>query len=583
MTSIERAWDLSLELSVRDHCRLYERIGGHLVNSTRDAAMGNGVPDVPWAIYLADGTSYHLVCFDLDCHDGDRSETARQAGSIRTLLEERGIRAVECVSGPAGGRHVWAASLEGLPADLVATLARGLKITHPRLDIACLTNPVTGCARPPYSPHRDGGASRVMAGDTDCLEMPTTRLDDWERLTEAVGRKALLKTREAGRTAEGDGRGHPWIPGIRKPLSEKTRAMLNEPLRAGEDASVRQWRILLAMAAAHWTFDHALEQVNRPGLTHSASMKKNGRRIPRPSTGARSARAALAGEWRRAVEAARSNPQGNDPTFEPRCLSVARAVQSTLRLARSRPGRWRRSGGASEQRVLFALCRRMLHAVTTSIEASVRTLALDTGMGRETVRQALLRLSADHWIANSGTCSEEHANHWKITEKTSYPQSVSSARSQVNTPPTTMGQILRRHLLTKLTNWLTLASHDLHQQTDSALRAGNSFADTHSADQATLRLLDTTAYSEGKAGLSDKRRQRYAAERLEWEWWRCEKTWMSAPAASSVKRRTLSLPSILRGAFPPMPRLGRRIDWRKALETTRSLTTQISSPNAGNA
>lgn len=68
---------------------------------------------------------------------------------------------------------MWTALAEPADRESVATLARLARHLCPTLDIAPLSNPTTGCVRPPGAPHRSGGRSVVLRGDTTALTTPT--------------------------------------------------------------------------------------------------------------------------------------------------------------------------------------------------------------------------------------------------------------------------------------------------------------------------------------------------------------------------------------------------------------------------
>ena len=90
-------------------------------------------PDLPWAIYLANRSRFHLLAFDLDAK-GDPERAARDADTVCELLAAVGIEHVVCASGPTGGRHVWVGLAESVDADTIATLARLAKVLCPSLD-----------------------------------------------------------------------------------------------------------------------------------------------------------------------------------------------------------------------------------------------------------------------------------------------------------------------------------------------------------------------------------------------------------------------------------------------------------------
>lgn len=581
------AWDLAQSISVRTHCRIYDQPDGQggWDNVTRDTTMGDGAPSTPWAIYLADGDDYWLVCLDFDAH-GDPMEADRQARACRALLESHHIPTVLCASGPDGGRHVWAATLEGIPADLMRSTATALKALWPLLDTSCLSNPRTGAARTPGSPHRRHGASQVIDGDTDRLELPTTRLAAWQDLARDATGRALDQTDATPDTAATktgmpalDPTGHPWIPGRRASLPARARTLIDTPCRPGEDRSRRQWAILLACARAHWTWTDVAGLIGRPGMERCRGWRRpDGAIAPRPATGPRSATGMLAADWARAVAHAKDNPaQGADPTFDTRAWNHTQTLRGVLAAMASRPGRWERGGGAADRRVLTALVLLSSQAITDTIQADIRRLALLTGMGRETCRTALIRLADDGWITSQGRDGETSPNRWKINPRNGYPQSSDPSRPQVNTPPAEgAGTLDRKSLNATLSRWLGLAAHDAHTGGDTHLREGNQTADRHLHDDPTRhaqleRDLAETARRRRTTGTLERRAQTITDERIAWQWWRRELEWMRAPAPLHHERRTILLPDALHGRFPRIPRVDNRADYHRTMRAVRDL------------
>ena len=136
-------------------------------------------PRVPWAVHLTDRAGhFRLLCADLDAKPSPTA-AALDADRLSGLLTELAVPHLVCESGPTGGRHVWVALAEPIPADLVGVLARLLKGWLPTLDTAPLLNPATGCVRPPGAPHRLGGASRPLAGTLAALTYLTPLLGGW--------------------------------------------------------------------------------------------------------------------------------------------------------------------------------------------------------------------------------------------------------------------------------------------------------------------------------------------------------------------------------------------------------------------
>lgn len=561
-TSRIDAWELSQDMSVRATCRTYRRQGSGWANSTKDTRMGIHAPKGPWAIYLADGHDYHLACFDLDAHHGKEQaiQAAQDARECARLLETCGISTLTCISGPTGGRHVWAATLEGIPAGLMASIATLMGSILNTLDPTPLLNPKTGCARPPYSPHRDGGTSTPISGELDAVLLPDSRLDQWERLERLLEtlqpshaqpvRKPAVRETQAGPA---------WLPGTRKPMGEHAKTLLDAPAGPGEDMSRRMWRILTTLASRHWQFEDVAALVDRPGMERARTHANNGARIPRPEHGQGSPRMILAADWHCAVNAARHMPaRVKDPNEQADPTILATLKTSTCEDV------WNTKGSASMRRVLTALCHYALQAGTTSIQADNRRLGIDCGMGRETARCALKRLAAQGWISLENPAQGRQADTWKINDPTTQGRAFGHGRSQMNMPP-------ERRALTSWTKaWLALSSHDTFGHDPRLMQAGNHYAD-HQLDhgipdmerlQTLTGTLDRQALKDGSLGAGERRIHAYALERLAWQWWQKELDWMKAPAALKPRRTKPGNKRPPRGTFPRMPRRpGGKADW----------------------
>lgn len=589
-TDIRKAWDTTLDLSVRTEIRIYRPDGrGGWLNATRNTPIGRRPPRSPWAVYLADGHGrYHALCFDFDAHHdpGEAEQAERDASECAALLERHGIGALTCVSGPSGGRHVWAASLDGLDPALVSSMAMGLKLMLPTLDPTPLLNPRTGCARPPYSPHRLGGASTPVAGNIDRLLLPDSHEDQWRALERTIRAEAAART-ETARPATGrhggrrdatmDRHGHPWIPGRRREPSRAIRALIDTPCQAGEDRSARMWRILTACAIAHWTLADVLALADKPGMAHARTRRDpNGIEHARPIQGPGGTLTVIRDDWRRAVAAAMRmrRDHGDDPQWPAKAARTNAIAAGVLHAAELRPERFAHGGGPADLRVLTALCLYSVRACTDTIQADIRRLAIDTGIGRETARCALKRLEHDGWISLSSRAQGREADTWKIGGSATEHGRFRHARSQMNMPPASQ----RDKLIRRIRLWLDVCSHDAFAGQPEWLHAGNQYA-THllrehadaPAPRIPLAALDGQARLRGTLGRAQARELLYQRERLAWDWWLSELAWMNAPAALHHHRRTTLLPDTLKGRFPAMPRGPRnRVDWARARLQTDS-------------
>lgn len=581
---IPKAWAVTQDLSVRTRIRTYRPDGrGGWLNATRNTPIGRRPPRSPWAVYLADEHGrYHALCFDFDAHHSQEEtiQAEQDARECAALLERHGIGALTCVSGPSGGRHVWAASLDGLEPALVSSIAIGLKLMLPTLDPTPLLNPTTGCARPPYSPHRLGGASTPIQGDIDRLLLPDSHEDQWRSLEHTIRIETAARANTTRPTTDGrrdrrgapvDRYGHPWIPGRRREPSRAIRALIDTPCLPGEDRSARMWRILTACAIAHWTLKDVLALADKPGMAHARTRRDpNGIEHKRPIQGPGGTLTVIRDDWRRAVTAAMRmrRDRGDDPQWPAQADRTNTIATGVLHAAMSRPERFARGGGPADLRVLAALCLYAVQACTDTIQADIRRLGIDTGIGRETARCALKRLERDGWIRLSDHAQGREADTWKIGGTATKGELSRHARSQMNMPPARQ----RDRLIRRIGQWLIICSHDAFAGQPEWLHAGNQYA-THilqahagsTAPRIPLQALDGQAWLRGTLGRNQARRNLYEMERLVWNWWLSELDWMKAPATLHHRRETTILPDTLKGRFPAMPRGHRnRVDWTGA-------------------
>lgn len=625
------SWVLTRALSPRPSVRVaaVDDRGDVLNLYTGHARVDGTEPARPWAVYLA-GTDarFRLLAFDLDAKaEGANTAAERDAATIAGLLTDAGIEHVVCQSGPSGGRHVWAALAESVDAETIATLARLTRHLCPSLDLSQLTNPVTGCVRPPGAPHRAGGASTVLTGTLDALTSPTTTAAQVRQLVERLAQ--LVDVHEPAEAADPrmplplDDHGHLYLPGRRRELPASSAAALREDAASG-DASAVLWRVLIGAAAARWRHaDVAALVETSPGLEHVRSSRDRSGRRTRPISGPNSAAAVLRRQWRKAVRyVATSDRQiGDDPTFDARAAAIAAHVREVQTRADASVGRWTHGGGPADRRVLDILCLLALQALSGPVEADTRRLALLAGVGRETARTGLLRLAADGWIAQVGAADGPHGARWTIDPQGVLHREPSTGRSQADPRPEGAGAAERTTLLAALAARTSDAAHDVFTLSPGiGLHAGNLYArtteDAQDVDELaratgsdparTLRTLDRL----GSAGLlvqrgsrwarpsQDRRRaaaerlgvdgrlQRraaaYAVERELWAWWQSEQTWMQAPRRPGAGRRpgrgqlTL-LPEFGTSAYGAHPR---RADGRADYRAAR---TEVEQERGGRA
>jgi hypothetical protein len=570
--AIDRAWGLTQQISPRARVRVAaEDAYGQILN----AYPGDGIrtagpaPERPWAMYLADSNHlYRFVCFDLDVKAHGIEAVDADTRLICRLLEDASIPYLVCQSGPAGGRHVWIALSRGVPAHIVKALALGFGSLCPTLDKAPLSNPVTGCVRPPYSPHRDGGVSLPILGALDAITTAAVTPAHIDQLLVAVDELVAERTPEPlpdpHRPLPIDKHGRIYLPGSRRALPQTSALALREDAACGDASSVL-WRILLGAATARWRYSDVLELWNEPGLEHVRSVRQGSQRVPRPTSGDQAPARVLARQWDKAVRlvATSTRAGGADPTFEPRAREITDLVERIQERATATPGRWTTGAGPSDRRVLDVLCLLALQAVSTSVEADIRRLALQSGIGRETVRTALIRLGEDGWIVRSRESEGQRAAHWSIDPRSALHRDPVDTRSQADPRPGGAGAARRSQLMNHLSGIITFRTHDAFTNGPGlGTLAGNAYGEISAAPTteespglrrlhahgltrwtpagwvaAPLAALDAVALHLGVHGRLEARRRTYWVEREAWSAWRDELEWMHLPTAQKRKRR----------------------------------------------
>jgi len=576
-----QAWALTRAVSPRPLVRVADVDAyGKAVNTyTRRARTAGARPDAPWAVYLTDQTGrFRLLAFDFDAAKGNPAADAAMLGG---WLEHAGLAHVLACSGPSGGRHVWVALAEAVDPAAVDTLARLVRARLPSLDIAPLSNPVTGCVRPPGAPHRAGGSSRVLAGDPAALAAPTVTAADVAGLVAslAAGHRPdpLAQLADPGAPLPSDRAGRLYLPGVRRQLPAGSVQALQVDA-AAMDANRVLRRVLVGAVAARWRCaDIAGLVAHSPGLEHVRSQGQ-GPGVPRRVRSAGESRAVLARQWDRAVRWVAAHPRASnfdDPTFEPRAAALADLVEATQTRADATAGRWAGPGGPADRRVLDALCVLSLHAVSTVVEADIRRLGLVCGIGRETARTALLRLARDGWVTRHAPADGPRAASWILNGALSTAADVPS-RSQADPRPPGTGTAERNRWLTLLRTRLGAAAHDVFTSAGGLGHATGQLYATliiqpastsqlayqlgYSPEDIGIRLgvlrvarlarrtskgwsvvradrRDSAALRLGVAGRLADRARRYALEREAFAWWSDELTWMHAPHRTAVSRR----------------------------------------------
>lgn len=488
-------WDLVLGASPRQVVRVAQRdTDGEILNQyTGLAPIDGDVPAEPWALYLANrDDAFELLAFDLDEAKGD---PAKDAHTLATALASAGIRSCVTQSGPGKGRHVWIGMAEPLPAEDTKALAQLVKLLCPSLDLSPLSNPRTGCVRPPGAPHRVKGFSRVIGGNEVELIMRKTTRAQIQALEDAVTAQipvdvlhpdpTHLPPRMAAQSAPVIGRratataadGQVWLPGTKTGLSTSATTALKMPAKQIKDASAVLWTVLLGAARAHWTLSETKEALaHSAAMTHISSAAQGSSRRRRHRW---EQKRLLERQWTKAVNAAADRVEGSDPTFVDRSNAVAAVIDGLQARADASPARWQTPGGHADRLVLDAMCVIALEAVATRVEIDVRRLSEMIGaVTAQTVATARRRLAVDGWISLDELSQGTHAAAYIVgpREDVIVPNQGSEFQPQLTFPQPPRSPLHKSShaprplLLQTLTTRLDATAHDTF--TSPSLPAG---------------------------------------------------------------------------------------------------------------
>lgn len=562
--SAEELWQLARELSPRQRCRVDTRdhTAGEWRHAYRDAPLPADPDGRPTALYLTDAPAtgagrFHLLAFDLDSCRGDVQPDLHH---LRQLLEDAGIPHVVAASGPTGGRHVWCSvGPAGADPDRVARIARSLASRLPTLDIAPLTNSVTGAVRPPGSPHRAGGTSALLEPAT--VQYARDRLladnrDGIDRLgvllelpppahTHDIAEPGSLPSPESLRAVV-DAGGGPALSGLPTPLQPALADQLTT--RPTGDASAALARILVGLALARWTWPMVLQLLADPtahGIEHARTRHAPAGRY-RGSPAARGSAAAprdaatrlprsrrdaidvLRRQWTRAVSYAAqlpARPADVDPDLEGHLVAVVVSVQDRADQA---PERWARPSGPADRGVLDALSRIALTCGSTAVDLDIRRAATLAGIGPATAARAFKRLALDGWIRLAQPADGRRAARWQLLPPTSSQQ----GETQPTHPPP-----IRSLLLDRLTVLGALRTLDLFAPRRAgglgrhASRTAIALLDPHTLPQ----LVRKTGYSATTLRRHLGSLQRCGVATRRGQYWHLKPT-RSARAARAARR-----------------------------------------------
>ena len=339
--------------------------------------------------------------------------------------------------------------------------------------------------------------------------------------------------------------------------------------------------MLLGAVRARWHLADVVAVLHEPGLKHIRTERDAaGRRQRDPRTRQRM----LARQWNKAVLAVQRTADFvpatiDDPTFPARAAAVADRISAVQARADAAPGRWNTRTGPSARRVLDALCLLAAAAITATVEADNRRLAMLTGLGRETVRVRLHQLAGDGWITLSDPAAGRRGHVWTISPvpvspgQLRYAQSSLSTRSQGVPPPGLAST--HRIWKDKLGRRLSDQNHDIFTPAGLGHAAGHLYTHITGSSTSAEDLYATTRIPPGELealladllaaclivrtpagsrrthddgrtaaarrlrcdGVLARRRDSYEQERVLWAWWCDELDWMRLSRTDPAKRR----------------------------------------------
>ncbi|WP_233580088.1 hypothetical protein [Frondihabitans sp. PhB188] len=352
----------------------------------------------------------------------------------------------------------------------------------------------------------------------------------------------------------------------------------------GTNPSWTGFMCLLSAAVAKWSLrdvEHAARTA--PGMEHYRT--KNTGRGSRRKRDPREAQARLERQWEKARQYAalyQSLPQEREPQDFTELIGVVDSVSDILHRLQVTPGRWSSEAGQSRRSILQALAYLTLQTGKRVVAASIRDLALATGLGRTTAATALQALERDRFIQRISAADEGNAAQWRLTPPISTDSNT--VRSQLlNNPRPPAGFFDKRaELVTQLEQSLLDSRHDLFTRAGLGHRAGTLFARLSHEVSVTVdsaakllgvsprhtatilsrlrhhRLIirqgngwarskrdfrDYAARAIGVTGYLQGRAERYEAERQTWAWWLAElDTMNSSPTARPRRPHVTSRP-----------------------------------------
>lgn len=572
---------------------------------TRAQPLAAHPPTVPYAVYLADRRGrFRLLAFDFDARGHGAEAAERDAAALARVLDELGAPHLRAHSGPGGGQHVWVRLAEPASAGHVTDMALALAHHYPTLDVAALRNPMTGCVRPPGAPHRSGGQSRLLLTGralTRAVEQASAgapaELAQW--LTHRHPSPAVpvaLRPRAAALIVPGPDGQQPWrLDTACRPLSQRAQQLLDTPVDAGADRSAVAHSALLSLARAGRSYPDVLALISiAPAL---ARLRED---VDRRGTGE------VQRQWGQALHAAAGWAQGRTDSRHaggPPCEAALRVIEAAIAAT---PQRWAARGGATDEKMLYALVETARGAGTLRIDIDTRRLGEAAACDHSTAARRLKVLEEQGWLKEVSPCGGTRAATWLLldpppstnaTQGVPAPPHILAAGSPLPhhqhdlwTPCAGLGpQAARTHWallqgardLTELATATGYGTRTVKSHLALLLRAGVVTPDflpgndRHAMDRAAERL--------GCSGAGEARARGHAADRLLWRWWLEEQEWRTSRGRKNgvpriVDPDAIALPFAvgLRARFGRFPT---RPTWRADYPAARAIVQRHSRTN----
>lgn len=364
--------------------------------------------------------------WDLDAKIVGVQQVAMDEAGLTEMIEASGIPAVAATSGPGGGRHIWTASPQGVPAAVMRRLALAASALYPSLDISMFTN-AEAAARPPGSPHRDGGHARLdvttpaeidealrilkTGAPRGCFELLAERMERAaaEQSARIICQPAPALIRDPSEAARIEARirrdADGQITGLRRArrmLPLTTLASLERTLAPLEDHSAHGASILVRLALAGEQLDDVLKRARTsPGLEFLRTERTGAADGRRVELSAAQQKQLTVRQWQKAVlYAARlpAAPEWLGTDDEQRRLTTTAVAVALERMDQAPPARW--GGGAvpsgpADAAVLLCALEVMLRCGQTEAELPCRAVARRTLRHHDTAARSLWRHDLD--------------------------------------------------------------------------------------------------------------------------------------------------------------------------------------------